>query len=75
MAIHFKFKSAKQYDSVDIGAGLTSISVFDLKNAIGVQKGLIGQDYELVLTNAQTEEGKCLVYYLVENKMKNFSDF
>ena len=58
MAIHFKFKSAKQYDSIDIGGDLSSLSVLDLKNAISLKKGLLGQDYDLVLANAQTEEGK-----------------
>eukprot|EP00898_Chlorokybus_atmophyticus_P003278 jgi/Chlat1/3951/Chrsp26S04203 len=55
MAVHFKFKSAKDYDSIGLDGHF--ISVGDLKQAIVTSKGLAkGADFDLLLTNAQTNE-------------------
>ncbi|KAF5299439.1 hypothetical protein FQA39_LY11585 [Lamprigera yunnana] len=55
MSVHYKFKSALEYDTVTFD-GL-HISVRDLKNAIMQQKR-IGKntDFDLQITNAQTKE-------------------
>ncbi|KAF2901172.1 hypothetical protein ILUMI_05015 [Ignelater luminosus] len=55
MSVHYKFKSALEYDTVTFD-GL-HISVRDLKNAIMQQKR-IGKntDFDLQVTNAQTKE-------------------
>lgn len=57
MSVHYKFKSALEYDTVTFD-GL-HISVKDLKNAI-IQQKRIGKntDFDLQVTNAQTKEGK-----------------
>jgi len=57
MSVHYKFKSALEYDTVTFD-GL-HISVRDLKKAILHQKR-IGKntDFDLQVTNAQTKEGK-----------------
>lgn len=59
MSVHYKFKSALEYDTVTFD-GL-HISVKDLKNAI-LQQKRIGKstDFDLQVTNAQTKEGECL---------------
>lgn len=59
MSVHYKFKSALEYDTVTFD-GL-HISVKDLKNAI-IQQKRIGRstDFDLQVTNAQTKEGKLL---------------
>jgi hypothetical protein len=56
MAVYYKFKSAKDYDTVVFDA--SAISVADLKNAIIEQKKL-GKtaDFDLAITNAQTNQG------------------
>lgn len=56
MSVHYKFKSALEYDTVTFD-GL-HISVKDLKNAI-LQQKRIGKstDFDLQVTNAQTKEG------------------
>ncbi|KAL3818237.1 hypothetical protein ACJIZ3_004142 [Penstemon smallii] len=55
MAVHYKFKSAKDYDSVAIDDHF--ISVGHLKQKIFEQKNLgRGTDYDLVVTNAHTNE-------------------
>lgn len=56
MSVHYKFKSALEYDTVTFD-GL-HISVKDLKKAIIHQKR-IGKntDFDLQVTNAQTKEG------------------
>lgn len=56
MSVHYKFKSALEYDTVTFD-GL-HISVKDLKNAI-IQQKRIGRstDFDLQVTNAQTKEG------------------
>jgi E3 ubiquitin-protein ligase RBBP6 len=55
MSVHYKFKSALEYDTVTFD-GL-HISVKDLKNAI-IQQKRIGKntDFDLQVTNAQTKE-------------------
>lgn len=57
MSVHYKFKSALEYDTVTFD-GL-HISVHDLKKSILHQKR-IGKntDFDLQITNAQTKEGK-----------------
>lgn len=57
MSVHYKFKSALDYDTVTFD-GL-HISVGDLKAAISQQKR-IGKtsDFDLEITNAQTKESK-----------------
>lgn len=57
MSVHYKFKSALDYDTVTFD-GL-HISVGDLKAAISQQKR-IGKtsDFDLEITNAQTKEGQ-----------------
>ena len=55
--IHFKFKSSLDYDSVTFeGNGLL---VWELKKEITTLKKLgTSGDFYLVITNAQTNEGK-----------------
>lgn len=56
MSVHYKFKSALEYDTITFD-GL-HISVKDLKKSILHQKR-IGKtfDFDLQVTNAQTKEG------------------
>ncbi|RAL50702.1 hypothetical protein DM860_015849 [Cuscuta australis] len=55
MAVYFKFKSAKDFDSVPIDGHF--ISVLNLKEKIFESKHLgRGTDFDLVVTNAQTNE-------------------
>lgn len=57
MSVHYKFKSALDFDTISFD-GL-HISVDDLKKAIIHQKRLgKTQDFDLQITNAQTKEGK-----------------
>lgn len=62
MSVHYKFKSALEYDTVTFD-GL-HISVKDLKNSI-LQQKRIGKstDFDLQVTNAQTKEGRCCYNY------------
>lgn len=56
MAVYYKFKSAKDYDSVAIDGHF--ISVGYLKEKVFESKQLSrGTDFDLVITNAQTDEG------------------
>ena len=56
MSIHYKFKSAIDYDTITFD-GL-HISVSDLKKSIVYQKKLgKATDFDLMITNAQTNEG------------------
>ncbi|KAE8664363.1 Detected protein of unknown function [Hibiscus syriacus] len=51
MSVHFKFRSSRNYDSVDIG-GRPSISVRDLKSSIVQDKKLnLCQDFDLVFSD------------------------
>lgn len=55
-AIHYKLKSAKDYDTYRFeGSG---IPVWELKNEI-IEKKKLGKsdDFDLVILNAQTNEG------------------
>lgn len=53
MSIHFKFKSAKEFDTVTFPG--TVIRVIDLKKAIVDKKKLNkGLDFDLVITDAQS---------------------
>lgn len=60
MSVHYKFKSALDFDTITFD-GL-HISVADLKKEIKERKRL-GKviDYDLQITNAQTKEGKCFL--------------
>jgi len=57
MSVHYKFKSNLDFDTLTFD-GL-HISVQDLKKSIFQQKN-IGKntDFDLLITNAQTKEGK-----------------
>lgn len=56
MAVYYKFKSAKDYDSIAIDGHF--ITVGHLKEKIFESKHLgRGTDFDLVVTNAQTNEG------------------
>lgn len=56
MAIYFKFKSAKDYDSIPIDGHF--ISIGNLKEKIFESKHLgRGTDFDLVVSNPNTEEG------------------
>ena len=62
MAVHFKFKSAKDYDSINIDGHF--ISVANLKDRIFERKSLgSGTDFDLHITDAQTGEGMCNTLY------------
>lgn len=54
--IHYKFKSAKDYDTFNFdGAG---VPVWELKNEIIAAKKLgKSNDYELIISNAQNQQG------------------
>lgn len=55
--IHYKFKSSKDYDTITFeGMGL---ALWELKREIVQAKKLgTGGDFDLVVTNAQNNEGK-----------------
>ena len=56
MAVYYKFKSAKDFDSIPIDGHF--ITVGNLKEKIFEYKQLgRGTDFDLVVTNAQTNEG------------------
>mgnify|MGYP002775343651 CR=1 FL=1 len=61
MSVHYRFKSALDYDTITFD-GL-HISVKDLKNSI-IQQKRIGKstDFDLRITNAQTQEGKVVCF-------------
>lgn len=53
--IYYKFKSAKDYDNITFdGLG---ISVFDAKKEILVAKRLKGNDFDIVVSHAESGEG------------------
>lgn len=60
MSIHYKFKAAKDFDTVSFDGA--SISLLELKGRIIEAKGLgkAGQslDFDLAVHNAQTNEGE-----------------
>ncbi|CAJ0843761.1 14347_t:CDS:2, partial [Entrophospora sp. SA101] len=52
--LYYKFKSAKDYDSITFdGLG---ISVFDVKKEILIAKKLKGNDFDLVISHAESSE-------------------
>ena len=56
MAVYYKFKSARDYDSIPIEGQF--ISVANLKERIFESKHLgRGTDFDLMISNAQTDEG------------------
>lgn len=57
MSVHYKFKSSKDFDTVTFDGAV--ISVADLKREIIRQQKLgKANDFDLEITNAQTNEGK-----------------
>ncbi|KAL2903076.1 E3 ubiquitin ligase PQT3-like, partial [Bienertia sinuspersici] len=54
MAVYYKFKSAKDYHSIPIDGPF--ISIIDLKERIYNSKLGKGKDFDLVISNAQTNE-------------------
>lgn len=64
MAVYYKFKSAKDFDSIPIDGHF--ISIGNLKEKIFETKHLgRGTDFDLVVTNAQTNEGWfCFVLHI-----------
>jgi E3 ubiquitin-protein ligase RBBP6 len=75
MSIHYKFKSAIDYDTITFD-GL-HISVSDLKKAIVHQKKLgKATDFDLMITNAQTNEGKIFFlrgFFIISSKIFLYS--
>lgn len=56
MAVYYKFKSARDYDSIPMDGPFISVGI--LKEKIFESKHLgRGTDFDLVVTNAQTNEG------------------
>lgn len=56
MAVYYKFKSARDYDSIAMDGPFISVGI--LKEKIFESKHLgRGTDFDLVVTNAQTNEG------------------
>jgi hypothetical protein len=58
MSVHYKFKTSQDWDTVSFNGAV--ISALDLKRAIVAQKKLdkSKDDFDLLLTNAQTGERK-----------------
>lgn len=60
MSIHYKFKAAKDFDTISFDGA--AISLLELKGRIIEAKGLgkAGQtlDFDLAVQNAQTNEGE-----------------
>lgn len=56
MAVYYKFKSAKDFDTIPIDGHFVSVAI--LKEKIFESKHLgRGTDFDLVVTNVQTGEG------------------
>lgn len=56
MSVHFKFKAAKDFDTVSFSGSF--ISVGELKRAILTKKKMTrSTDFDLEIVNAQTNEG------------------
>lgn len=56
MTIYYKFKSAKDYDSIAIDGHFITVS--NLKQRIYVKNHMQkGRDFDLIVTNAQTNQG------------------
>lgn len=61
-SVHFKFKSQKELSRVTFDG--TGISVFELKREIINQNRLgDGSDFELVIYNEDTNEGKISIFH------------
>ena len=70
MSVHYKFRSVKNYDTIPFEGSV--ISVGDLKQAIIEQKKLgKANDFDLKFSNAQTKEGRCLIFLNFLNKTFN----
>lgn len=61
MAVFYKFKSAKDYDSIPMVDSFIPLRTLKYK-IFNSKKMWRGTDYDLVVTNAQTNEGRCIVY-------------
>lgn len=53
--IYYKFKSSKDFNSIVFDG--TSINLFELKKLIILQAKLKGNDFDISIYNAQTNEG------------------
>lgn len=53
--IHYKFRSAKDYSSVNFDGA--ALSLFELKRDILIANKLKGTDFDIILSNAQSDEG------------------
>lgn len=71
MSVHYKFKSALDYDTISFD-GL-HISVADLKKEI-INKKKLGktQDFDLQITNAQTKEGSFFLFSFITIEYGSF---
>lgn len=73
MAVYYKFKSARDYDSIPMDGPF--ISVGTLKEKIFESKHLgRGTDFDLVVTNAQTNEGWFWFLDILMNSLSNVSN-
>ncbi|KAJ1812720.1 Retinoblastoma-binding protein, partial [Coemansia sp. RSA 2598] len=70
--IQYKFRSAKDYSSV-IFDGL-SITVLDLKQEIMREQKLDPEEFDLVITNEQTNEGKYLEKPQSKRRRRDYKD-
>lgn len=65
MSVHFKFKSSRDYDTVLFEG--SCISLGELKRSIIAKKKLgKSNDFDLIITNAQTGEGMLLLLELCQ---------
>lgn len=63
MAIYYKFKSARDYDTIAMDGPFISVGI--LKDKIFETKHLgTGKDLDIVVSNAQTNEGLCSCHIL-----------
>lgn len=71
MAVYYKFKSARDFDSIPMDGPF--ISVGTLKEKIFESKHLgRGTDFDLVVTNAQTNEGwSCFLLDLIHGVIES----
>ena len=71
MAVYYKFKSARDYDSIAMDGPF--ISVGTLKENLFESKQLgRGTDFDLVVSNAQTNEGG---FWLLQLNLANFNRY
>ena len=54
MSIFYKFKAAKNYDTISFDGATSGLILSSLKSAILQQKKVKSSDFDLVIENAQT---------------------